>query len=273
VATIRTLGEGAQLAVRDIACCAPRGGPGATRGGEGTHLVFVRRGAFVAHLGSRAYVADPCTAVVSWADTEYRIAHPGAHGDDCTVLELAPGLADELLHGRRARRDVEVPLAPGAQLRCARLLAAPSEAVEDLALELAGEALGGTVVGPPQRRRAVVRRVRELLDADPSVARSAAELAAAVGVSPHHLMRVFRSETGTTLRAYRIRLRLALALHRLREGERDLSALAADLGFASHAHLTDTFARCLGTSPRDIRSAITARGVRGSRSGTRPRPS
>ena len=253
VASIRTLCDGPQLAVRDIACRAARGGPGATRGGEGTHLVFVRRGVFVAHIGARGYVADPCTALVSWADTEYRLSHPGVHGDDCTALELSPGLADELLHGRR---DVEISLTPALQLRYVEMLGAAD--VEDAALELASATLarGDGIVGPPANRRVLVRRVRELLDADPTVTRSASELAAAVGVSPHHLMRVFRRETGMSLRGYRIQLRLALALHRLRERACDLAALAHELGFASHAHLTDTFVRCLGASPRALRTRM-----------------
>lgn len=251
MAAVRTLCEGTHVTVRDVACCAPRGGPGATRGGEGTHLVFVRRGAFVAHLGARAYVADPCTALVSWADTEYRLSHPGASGDDCTVLELAPELADELLYRRRARRDIEIALSPVQQLRYARMLG--SEGVEEAAIELAGVTLGHAdgIVGAPHARRVMVRRVREMLAADPTVSRPVGELARAVGASPHHMMRVFRAETGLTLRAYRVRLRLALALHRVDE---DLAALASELGFASHAHLTDTFTRYLGASPRALRA-------------------
>lgn len=263
MALVRTLCTQPQLAILDITCAAARGGPGAARGGESTHLVFVRRGVFVAHVGTRAYVADPRTAIVSWGDTEYRVSHPGSCGDDCTVLDLAPALADELLHGRRARVDVELPLAPATQARYALALATAERgdpgAAEEAALELARAALGDRLpVGTPARRRQIVRRVRELLDADPTASASVTELATAVGVSPCHLMRLFRHETGTTLRAYRVQLRLALALHRLRRGERDLAGLAAELGFASHAHLTDTFTRLLGTSPRAFRQQIAS---------------
>lgn len=258
MAHVRTLCERPDLAIRDITCRASRGGPGAARGDEGTHLVFVRHGVFVAHLGSRAYVADPCTAIVSWTETEYRLSHPGDCGDDCTVLELSPALADELLHGRRARVHIELPLAPATQAQYALALATAERgdpfATEEAALELARSALGETpLVGAPARRALLVRRARELLDTDPAASWSVGALAAAVGASPYHLMRLFRHETGTTLRAYRTQLRLALALHRLRRGERDLAALAAELGFASHAHLSDTFSRLLGTSPRAFR--------------------
>ena len=268
MAHVRTLYEQPHLAIRDITCRAARGGPGVTRGGEGAHIVFVRRGVFVAHLGARAYVADPRTALVSWSDTEYRLSHPGDHGDDCTVLELSPVLAEELLRGRCARRDLEVPLAPATQARYALALATVERGdafdAEEAALELARSALGDSdpIRSTPARRRraaTIVRRVRELLAADPATVRSVDELAAAANVSSYHLMRIFRRETGTTLRAYRAQLRLALALHRLQSGEADLSALAIELGFASHAHLTDTFARLLGTSPRSFRALTRSR--------------
>lgn len=65
-------------------------------------------------------------------------------------------------------------------------------------------------------------------------------------------MHAFRAELGTTLRAYRLQLRIAIALHRLAAGD-DLAALAAELGFASHAHFTGTFSRLLGMPPRSAR--------------------
>lgn len=264
MAQVRTLCEQPHLVIRDVTCRAARGGPGASRGGEGTHLVFVRHGVFVAHLGTRAYAADPRTALISWADTEYRLSHPNHCGDDCTVLELSRALADELLRGRRARRDIELPLAPAMQARYALALAIAEKgdalATEEAALELARATLGdpGGITGTSTRRHAIVRRVRERLVADPASACSVGELAAVAGVSSYHLMRVFRHETGTTLRGYRVQLRLALALHRLRAGERDLARLAAELGFASHAHLTDTFTRLLGSSPRSLRARLHA---------------
>jgi AraC-like DNA-binding protein len=136
------------------------------------------------------------------------------------------------------------------------LATADRAAVEEIGLELASTTVcADGVVGSSRNRRVLVRRVRELIDADPTISRPASELAAEVGVSPHHLMRVFRRETGMSLRGYRIQLRIALALHGL-HGGRDLAALAAELGFASHAHLSDTFARCLGASPRELRARI-----------------
>src|SRR5262249_31660831 len=77
-------------------------------------------------------------------------------------------------------------------------------------------------------RAVLARRFREKL--------SLADLARAVFSSPFHLARIFRRETGTTLHRQLNRLRLRLALEHLANGKPDLTMLALDLGFSSHAH-------------------------------------
>src|SRR5262249_14084399 len=74
-------------------------------------------------------------------------------------------------------------------------------------------------------------------------------MARMIGVSPHHLSRVFHQETGQTLARYRNRLRVRAALDRIEGGERNLAGLAADLGFSDHAHLTRTVRSELGNPP------------------------
>ena len=46
-----------------------------------------------------------------------------------------------------------------------------------------------------------------------------------------------------------VSIRLALAAERILDGENDLSTLAIDLGFASHAHLTSAFRAAYGLPP------------------------
>jgi hypothetical protein len=123
MATTRALCVTPRLTIHDIACRAGRSGRGGLRGGESTHLVFVRHGAFALHVGARASIADPCTAAVSWEGSEYRISHPGDAGDDCTVLELDAELARALLGHLRVHRDVEIRLTPRVQAAYAGLLA------------------------------------------------------------------------------------------------------------------------------------------------------
>ena len=81
------------------------------------------------------------------------------------------------------------------------------------------------------------------------------QLARQLHVSPFHLARVFRAHTGFSLHGYRLQLRLRAALARVLDGEDDLAALACELGFASHSHLTDRFRQAFERSPSALRRA------------------
>lgn len=82
------------------------------------------------------------------------------------------------------------------------------------------------------------------------------ELAKRLAVSSYHLCRVFKAQTGTTLHAYRLDLRLRLALERLEAGPRSCSVLAHELGFSSHSHFTAVFRRRLGLTPSMARQLL-----------------
>lgn len=107
----------------------------------------------------------------------------------------------------------------------------------------------------PASRPSVVTRALEALATSPRHLDLLA-LASAVGVSPHHLSRVFREATGLTLREHRNRLRVRRALNRLADGEPSLSAVAYDVGFADHAHFTRTVRAQLCLAPRDVRAML-----------------
>jgi AraC-like DNA-binding protein len=65
--------------------------------------------------------------------------------------------------------------------------------------------------------------------------------------------------------AYRNQFRVREALERLAEGERSLTGLANDLGFADHAHLARTVRREAGAVPSVLRRLLAAREVYGCR--------
>ena len=113
--------------------------------------------------------------------------------------------------------------------------------------------------GAPARRRTTGSSHRELAEAAKELlAGSLAEplglheLAARLSTSPFHLARVFRAQTGYSLHQYRKHLRLRLALERLSESDGALTALAFELGFASHSHFTDSFRREFGLAPSAV---------------------
>ena len=83
------------------------------------------------------------------------------------------------------------------------------------------------------------------------------DVADAACCSPFHLARAFRRATGLSLHTYRQRLRLAAALQRLEEGERNLAALAHDLGFSSQSHLGEAFRQEVGVTMGWVRAELT----------------
>ena len=82
------------------------------------------------------------------------------------------------------------------------------------------------------------------------------QIAQALAVSPFHLCRVFRAQTGYSLHRFQTELRLRMALDQLDSFRGDLAGLAVDLGFAHHSHLTRSFRRAFGSTPSRWMSTI-----------------
>jgi AraC-like DNA-binding protein len=62
-----------------------------------------------------------------------------------------------------------------------------------------------------------------------------------------------------------MRLRLHASLERVAEPGSDLTAVALDLGFASHSHFTAAFRRSFGLTPSALRAQARARTLAGLR--------
>ncbi|MGH2514636.1 MAG: helix-turn-helix domain-containing protein, partial [Ktedonobacterales bacterium] len=74
------------------------------------------------------------------------------------------------------------------------------------------------------------------------------QLAAQAGLSPFHLVRVFRRATGITPHAYLESVRIRHAQRLLEHGETPVSVAFAT-GFSSQSHFTERFRRTLGVTP------------------------
>lgn len=147
-------------------------------------------------------------------------------------------------------------LAPDAARRLARLCA--DVAAQDGVAREAGatyllwrcRADFATAADPGQAiAHPACARAARLLREDPAL--PVAAVAAHVGLSPDHLERAFRRESGLGLAAYRSRLRLARALELWDAGGRDLLRLALDSGFGSYSAFQRAFRARYGRSPRD----------------------
>ncbi len=272
--TIRTVSErrtlrlldGRALGVFDVRCASPAGAPGPEERADVTQVVLPIDGVFEVHDGRDSAIADAASVAVLWAGREHRVGHPGVNGDRSIVLVFPPEVVEEALdpEGRNGG-----PVGPrvhlGARLLGSGLLRGSiggleAEELAHLLLGLIGVDLDRARTYRPQARhqRDRIEQLRALLAAAPDRGWRLDDLARAVHCSPFHLARQFRAATGTSIAMYLLRLRLALALQRLAEGEADLAGLAADLGFASHSHFGARFRSVFGVSPGSARDSLTA---------------
>jgi AraC-like DNA-binding protein len=123
--------------------------------------------------------------------------------------------------------------------------------MEEAAALVLAEVAGHLGTRALQTSPAIVDRARRALAEDLGERLTLAELARRVHASPYHLARVFKGATGSTVHGYREGLRLRAAADRAVAGHR-LSEVAADLGFASHSHLTARFRRRFGVPPSTL---------------------
>lgn len=274
----RTLFRGERIRVGVWRCSSTDHG-GAVEVSQTHSIVVPRRGAYVRHLGRQRIFADPNHVLFSNPEEEYRVTHPTDAPDLCTVFVLQPELAGELLgEGPAAAtpprfRRSSAPLGSESFV-LHRILLGLMERRERDELETESRILSllaGLAPPPPaaprpapsrrrtrEAHRATIEQVQTILSADPGADVSLDELARRTHTSPFHLVRLFTAGTGIPIHRYRVRLRLRRALEEVLDTDRDLSAIALDLGFASHSHFTDSFRRDFGLAPSRLRGTIPA---------------
>jgi len=79
------------------------------------------------------------------------------------------------------------------------------------------------------------------------------DLAAAVGVSRFHFLRLFKNSLGVTPHRFVMDQRLAAARKLLADSDQPLAAIAAHTGFSIQSHLCTAMRRRLGITPRQWR--------------------
>jgi AraC-like DNA-binding protein len=253
----------------DVRCTRGRGtgDPGEQATSRG--VVFVRRGCFVRRGGGGQAVLDPTAAYCTNPGEEQRFDHPHTEGDDCTLIALEEHVVASLW-GDPTLPSAALVVPPQLDLAHRSLLAGARRGNDEDQLVEQAIALLVAAVDQIDRRRSIagrpatVRARKALVDgalealAANSGRCSVVELATMLAVSPHHLSRLFRSVTGTTISRHRMRLRTRAALERLAEGERDIAQLAADTGFADQSHLCRVMRSETGQTPSVLRQALTA---------------
>jgi|SRR6185312_4583467 len=101
-----------------------------------------------------------------------------------------------------------------------------------------------------------LRDARDRLDAYIGEPTSLRTIAADAGVHPVHLAATFRRFLGCSVGEYARRRRFEYARRELADLERPLSDVAAEAGFADQSHLTRTFKRLTGMTPKQYRTFL-----------------
>lgn len=106
--------------------------------------------------------------------------------------------------------------------------------------------------------RTPLRRLQELVVAEPGRDWSVAAMAAEAVMSPRHFARAFRTEVGMTPARYVERVRVEAARRRLEESGDAVGRIATDCGFGTAETLRRVFLRTLGVGPTEYRRRLGA---------------
>ncbi len=102
--------------------------------------------------------------------------------------------------------------------------------------------------------QAALRILEDRLNDPPTVT----ELARSIGTHEKRLLRIFRSQLGTTVSAYIRHSRMELARRLLRNDTINIEEVAAQAGFTNAANFSTAFRRDEGISPRQYRQRFLA---------------
>jgi AraC family transcriptional regulator len=237
--------------------------------GSVSHVVFPQTSVAIVQVGRPRAVVNPNHVVFYNADQRFRRFVRDGRGDHSYFVTLDSAAMEEAAGGRfgavHCLRDPRLHLRIRLLVHTLHAGCTDPAAVEETVQGVLGDALAASQSAqPPRHGRSCTRTAHRRLAEDAKAILGAravdhlslAELARELHTSRFHLVRVFRRETGTTIAAYRTQLRVRAAVEGLLAGGDDLATIAADCGFASHSHLTDTFQRTLGTPPSRLRAAV-----------------
>jgi AraC-like DNA-binding protein len=140
----------------------------------------------------------------------------------------------------------------------------PAIGLEQVALAMAAAALDHAGTRRPPEPPAPGRAARDrafdalaLLEQWSTDEVRLTDLAAAVGLSPFHFLRLFKREVGVTPYRFLLQARIRHAIRLLRETQRPATEIALDIGFSDLSNFIRTFRREVGCSPSQLRSGAS----------------
>lgn len=218
-------------------------------------------------FGGRFETILPGELVVFWAGIPHQLVAvaPGTQMVWVTVplawvmqWKLSDAFRHRLLRGQLVRRVIaaEIPVGWAQEFG-----AAHGEAREIVLLEVEAQVRRMAVADVPPLHLVstagdVIERATRIIGERYSERLRVSEIAQAVGMHPHSLMRLFRKRCGMSLWEYVIRLRVSHAQRLLITTDRKVTDIALDAGFGSVGRFHATFRRLTGQTPRAYRLTL-----------------
>ncbi|MEU6744177.1 helix-turn-helix domain-containing protein [Streptosporangium sandarakinum] len=259
--TAKRLIESPHFVINSVECSDDHAGWSMPEASPAAQIVLVRQGRFRLDSQGRRMTVEPTVGYLHRPGWEMRFAHP-AGGDVCTSITF---IGDALTAGLDAACSPAVHVDARLELAHRLLLrtgADPDFAAVEAVLDLLLLALREQSQDVPSPgRQDLADHAREaILSGEPDCA-DLVTLARRLKTSPSHLSRTFRHHVGMSLSRYRNRVRVSRALTRMDQGETNLAALAAGLGFSDQAHLTRVMRDELGHTPGRVRALLASGGT------------
>ena len=240
-------------------------------------FVFPRTAVWIQHEDARAFHSDPTLVTIYNKGQRYTRRASSHQRDRSDWFALSDDVArdvmafatpsardgERLFTRTRTASNAALYLRQRVLLQQARRGELSALELDERVIEIAHDVLAPRpgassccVRRTTSRRAAVADAARAMLAADPAGSLSLGALADHVDTSPFHLCRLFRAETGQTLRSYRNQLRCRLALEDLSIGASNISAIAHRYGFTSHSHFVRVARHLFGDAPGTIRQRL-----------------
>ena len=220
---------------------------------ESPRMIVPLRGAFNLVQGNcRAHCAA-LSALMLDASAPYRMRRfAGPHVISVVFVPNESNVATSI-----QRFSFRQGLRLRALLGCHQIGSADGHCSNQLAFEelFASLNIDEKIASVEPNRRSTSRTSRAVFVAQEFLAENAtrkltlSEIALAAHVSPFHLARAFRASVGATMYQTQLQLRILEAINCIEDGAENLSSLAHQLGFSSHAHFTKIFRQFAGVAP------------------------
>jgi AraC family transcriptional regulator len=274
---VRTLFQSDLVHVFDYHCT---GHDGEGEIPQGFEIVLPRSGAYQRRDAHGTFLADPNHILFYNMGEPYDISHPIRGDDSSTVFLIKPAVLLEMVQAyypliennpHKLFQSSHIIFNSYLQILQYILLCADRRTLDTLAVEeqiitLTDEILrashrGHTYHQKPSQNTirahaGQTHRVKTFLNAHIQAPLQLEQISSAVHLSPYHLCRIFKQNTGMTLHHYVKRLRLFNAAeHMLEHRSTRLDLLALEYGFSNHGNFSTAFRQTFGVNPSELRSA------------------